>query len=166
MALSVCLLLDHRGEHAVRALWSRLEAHGVPSLATHTHGRHHPHLSYAVLLRWDLQAVQDALALLPDGGPFPVTFQGMVAFPGARLPRAVVARGGGGAPGGGVHGARAAGAAGAPPLRARTVGAALLAVAARQRWRAARGGPGRQRRAAADGPRDRVALVDSSTGQT
>jgi hypothetical protein len=98
MALSVCLLLDHRGEHALRALWSRLEAHGVPSLATHTHGRHHPHLSYAVLLRWDLPAVMDALALLPDGGPFPVIFQGMVAFPRGRaclapsLPAAVVAR--------------------------------------------------------------------------
>ncbi len=98
MALSVCLLFDPRGEHAVRALWSRLEGHGVPTLATHTHGRHHPHLSYAVLLRWDLQLVQDALSVLPDVGPFPMTFQGMVAFPRGRaclapsLPAAVVAR--------------------------------------------------------------------------
>jgi hypothetical protein len=98
MALSVCLLFDHKGEHAIRALWSRLEAHGVPTLATHTHGRHHPHLSSAVLLRWDLQVVQDALAVLLDGGPFPMTFQGMLAFPRGRaclapsLPAAVVAR--------------------------------------------------------------------------
>jgi hypothetical protein len=98
MSLSVCFLLDPHGEHAVRSLWSRLEAHGVPSLATHTHGRHHPHVSYAVLLRWDLQDVQDALAALPDRGPFPVVFQGMVAFPRGRaclapsLPAAVVAR--------------------------------------------------------------------------
>src|SRR4051812_49806344 len=84
MALSVCLLLDHRGEHAVRSLWSRLEAHGVPSLAPHTHGRHHPHLSYAVLLRWDLPAVMDALALLPDGAPVTVMFPEIVEVPRGR----------------------------------------------------------------------------------
>ena len=57
-------------------------------------------------------------------------------------------------------------AAGAPPLRARTVGPALLAVAARQRWALP---------VVAQAVSDvlpltvlptRVALVDSSTGQT
>lgn len=84
MALSVCLLLDHRGEHAVRALWSRLEAHGVPSLATHTHGRHHPHLSYAVLRSWDLERVQEALDPLPSAEPFALSFHGTLAFPRGR----------------------------------------------------------------------------------
>jgi len=84
MALSVCLLFDPAGEQAVRAVWDRLEAQGVRSLATHTHRRHHPHLSYAVLLTWDLHRVTDALQGLPDAGPFPLTFQGMLAFPRGR----------------------------------------------------------------------------------
>ena len=49
MALAVCLLFDARGERAIRALWDQLETLGVPSLRSHTHGRHVPHLSYAVL---------------------------------------------------------------------------------------------------------------------
>ena len=67
MALSVCLLFDPKGEHAVRALWSRLEGHGVPTLATHTHGRHHPHLSYAVLRDGDPDSVRAALDPLANG---------------------------------------------------------------------------------------------------
>ena len=84
MALSVCLLFDARGEQTLRGIWARLEAQGIRSLATHTHGHHHPHLSYAVLLRWDDDRVARALAALPDRGPFPLTFHGMVAFPRGR----------------------------------------------------------------------------------
>lgn len=65
MALAVCLLLDPPGDAAVRRLWARLEEAGVPSLASHTHGRHVPHLTYAVLRAWDLDAVAAALGALP-----------------------------------------------------------------------------------------------------
>jgi 2'-5' RNA ligase len=69
VALAVCLLFDAHGEAAVRRLWRRLEEHGVPTLLTHTHGRHVPHLSYAVLRSYDADQVADALARLPSAGP-------------------------------------------------------------------------------------------------
>ena len=77
--MAVCLLFDRRSERAVRALWDRLERAGVPSLRSHTHGRHMPHVSYAVLRTWDLAAVSAALAGL---GPPPVelTFDGVGLF--------------------------------------------------------------------------------------
>ncbi|WP_137120929.1 2'-5' RNA ligase family protein [Segeticoccus rhizosphaerae] len=84
MSLAVCLLFDRRGESALRRLWAALEAQGIRSLASHTHGRHHPHISYAVLLDWDLEAVRDRLGRLPDGGPFELRFHGVVAFPRGR----------------------------------------------------------------------------------
>ena len=65
MALAVCLLFDDRAETALLRLWDRLEAVGIASLATHTHGRHVPHLSYASLLDGDQQAVIEALGRLP-----------------------------------------------------------------------------------------------------
>ena len=84
MALAVCVLFDPVGDRAVRQLWARLEAHGIPTLVSHTHGLHRPHLSYAVLRRWDLDRVLTALAALPAGGPFPITVQGTVFFPRGR----------------------------------------------------------------------------------
>lgn len=84
MALAVCLLFDRRGDALVRALWARLEAAGIGTLQTHTHGRHHPHLSYAVLLEWDLDAVAEALSGLPDEGAFPLSCQGTMSFPRGR----------------------------------------------------------------------------------
>ena len=68
----------------MRELWSRLEDAGVPTLATHTHRRHHPHLSYAVLRDWDLARVQEALFQLPTAEPFPLSFHGTLAFPRGR----------------------------------------------------------------------------------
>lgn len=84
MALAVCLLFDRRGDRLMRELWARLEHDGVRTLATHTHGRHHPHLSYAVLLDWDLERVRTALEELGGDGPFPLSFHGTVAFPRGR----------------------------------------------------------------------------------
>jgi 2'-5' RNA ligase len=84
MALAVCLLFDRRGDQLMRELWARLEMAGIRTLQTHTHGRHHPHLSYAVLLEWDLEAVRRALASLPDGGPFEIGIHGTVTFPRGR----------------------------------------------------------------------------------
>ena len=80
MALAVCLLFDRRSERAVRALWDRVEEQGVPSLASHTHGRHVPHVSYAVLRRWEQAAVNDALARLDGGDPVDLSFDGVGLF--------------------------------------------------------------------------------------
>jgi 2'-5' RNA ligase len=84
VALAVCLLFDTRSEILVRELWSRLEDAGVATLATHTHRRHYPHLSYAVLRSWDLPRVQDALAALPGAEPFAMSFHGTLTFPRGR----------------------------------------------------------------------------------
>lgn len=80
MALAVCLLFDRRSERALRALWDRIESHGVPSLRSHTHRRHVPHLSYAVLRSWDRDAVAAALAELDDGAPVELSFDGLGLF--------------------------------------------------------------------------------------
>ncbi|BBY05297.1 2'-5' RNA ligase family protein [Mycobacterium noviomagense] len=80
MALAVCLLFDRHSERAVRALWDRIEQQGVPSLRSHTHGRHVPHVSYAVLRRWDQTAVTAALEGLGDGSPVELSFDGVGLF--------------------------------------------------------------------------------------
>ncbi|MBL0887983.1 2'-5' RNA ligase family protein [Myceligenerans indicum] len=85
MALAVCLLFDSPTERTLRRLWQRLEADGVPTLATHTHGRHVPHLSLAVLRSWDLDAVRAAMESLPDAGPTPVRFDAVAAFRRGRM---------------------------------------------------------------------------------
>lgn len=80
MALAVCLLFDRPTELVLRRLWQRLEDDGVASLATHTHGRHVPHLSLAVLRSWDLDKVRAAVEALPDAGPATVRFDAVAAF--------------------------------------------------------------------------------------
>ncbi|MEP6648515.1 MAG: 2'-5' RNA ligase family protein [Lapillicoccus sp.] len=98
MALALCLLFDRRTDRLVSELWERLEAQGVATLLTHTHGRHRPHLSYAVLRDGDLDTVWAALTPLPDRGSLAVTAQGSVVFPRGRValacaaPAEVVAR--------------------------------------------------------------------------
>lgn len=61
MALAVCLLSDRRTERRLVHLWQAIEAAGIASLPSHTHGRHVPHLSYAVLRTFDVEAVRAAL---------------------------------------------------------------------------------------------------------
>ncbi|RRR47289.1 2'-5' RNA ligase family protein [Mycolicibacter terrae] len=80
MALAVCLLFDRRSERAMRALWDRIEARGVASLRSHTHRRHVPHVSYAVLRSWDRAAVTAALAELDAGAPVDLSFDGLGLF--------------------------------------------------------------------------------------
>src|SRR6476660_3453940 len=92
MALALCLLLDPVSDRLVRTLWRRLEAEGIPTLLTHTHGQHVPHLSYAVLLAWEQDAVRSAVdglvsglaGGLGGGGPVEVAVQGTVVFPRGR----------------------------------------------------------------------------------
>lgn len=69
MTLAVCLLLDDRSDAAVRRLWRRLEDAGVSTLLTHTHGLHVPHLTWAALRSYDLDAVSAALEALPEQPP-------------------------------------------------------------------------------------------------
>jgi 2'-5' RNA ligase len=85
VALAVCLLFDRRSERAVRALWDRVEEQGVGSLRSHTHGKHVPHMSYAVLRQWDLAAVTDALAGLDAGEPVDLSFDGIGLFRRGRI---------------------------------------------------------------------------------
>jgi hypothetical protein len=80
VALAVCLLFDRRSERAVRALWDRVEEQGVGSLRSHTHGRHVPHVSYAVLRQWDHAAVTEALVAMGGGEPVEVSFDGVGLF--------------------------------------------------------------------------------------
>lgn len=49
-------------------------------MRSHTHGRHLPHVSYAVLRSWDLTSVTAALAGLDGGGPMDLSFDGVGLF--------------------------------------------------------------------------------------
>jgi hypothetical protein len=80
VALAVCLLFDRRSERAVRALWEHLDRVGVPSLQSHTHGRHVPHVSYAVLRNWDLHEVSTALLGIGGLHPVELSFDGVGLF--------------------------------------------------------------------------------------
>lgn len=80
MALSVCLLPDAGADRALRRLWLRLEADGVRTLLTHTHGRHVPHLTLATLRSYDEDRVRAALCALPAGDPPVLTFDGLGMF--------------------------------------------------------------------------------------
>ncbi|MGH3881090.1 MAG: 2'-5' RNA ligase family protein [Actinophytocola sp.] len=48
MAQALEFWFDDAADAAVRGLWRRLDMAGVPSLATRTHGRHRPHVTFAV----------------------------------------------------------------------------------------------------------------------
>jgi 2'-5' RNA ligase len=85
MALAVCLVFDGRADRALRRLWDRLEERGVPTLRSHTHGMHHPHLSLVVLLEWELDKVRAAVETLPDNGPFEIRFDALGLFPRGRV---------------------------------------------------------------------------------
>ena len=80
MALAVCLLFDRRSDRILRSLWDRLEDLGVPTLRSHTHGRHVPHLSLAVLRQWQHDEVKKAVEALPDGGPVNLYFDALGTF--------------------------------------------------------------------------------------
>jgi len=69
VTLAVCLLLDDRSDAALRRLWRRLEDADVPTLLTHTHGHHVPHLTWAALRSYDLDEVRTSLEALPEQPP-------------------------------------------------------------------------------------------------
>jgi len=65
MAHALELFFDPTTEGEVKWLWARLEAAGLPSLATRTHRRHRPHVTLVVADRIEptrLDGVRDCLA--------------------------------------------------------------------------------------------------------
>lgn len=48
MAQALEFFFDDEADAAVRALWQRLETAGVPSLASRSHRRHRPHVTFAI----------------------------------------------------------------------------------------------------------------------
>ncbi len=80
MALAVCLLFDVRAEQRLVALWHALEERGIPTLLTHTHHRHVPHLSYAVLREYGVDEVREAIEQLPPAPPLALHFDAVVGF--------------------------------------------------------------------------------------
>jgi 2'-5' RNA ligase len=85
VALSVCLLPDEPTDHAVRRLWQRLEEAGVPTLLTHTHGRHVPHLTLASLTSYDVDAVRVAMSALTGREPLRMRVDGLGMFRRSRV---------------------------------------------------------------------------------
>ncbi len=61
MALVLELDVDPDADSIIRSVWAGLDAVGVPSLATATHGRHHPHVSLAVADALDIDRLTGAL---------------------------------------------------------------------------------------------------------
>jgi hypothetical protein len=51
---------------AVRAIWDVLTAHGLPSMATHTHRLHQPHCSLTVSERLPADQTLDAIDVVPS----------------------------------------------------------------------------------------------------
>ena len=80
MALAVCLLFDRRTDRLLRALWDRLEDLGVPTLRSHTHGHHVPHLSLAVLREWDHDKVMKAVQPLLSDRSIELYFDALGTF--------------------------------------------------------------------------------------
>jgi 2'-5' RNA ligase len=78
--LAVCLLLDDRADAAVRGLWRRLEDAGAPTLLTHTHGHHVPHLTWAALRSYELDAVRAAVEELPAQPPLALRLDAFGTF--------------------------------------------------------------------------------------
>jgi 2'-5' RNA ligase len=60
MTQALEIFFDPDSEAAVRQLWARLEAAGLPSLAMRTHRRHRPHVSLAVAQRIDTTRLEKA----------------------------------------------------------------------------------------------------------
>jgi hypothetical protein len=80
VALAVCLLFDPDTDRAIRRLWAALEDAGIGTLLSHTHRRHVPHLSYAVLRTFDVEAVAAVLGSLAGGPALDVRFDAVGLF--------------------------------------------------------------------------------------
>jgi 2'-5' RNA ligase len=59
MAHALELFFDPNSEAEIKRVWDRLEAAGLPSLATRTHRRHRPHVTLAVAERIEATRLQN-----------------------------------------------------------------------------------------------------------
>ena len=84
VALAVCLLFDPETDRAIRRLWAALEDAGIGTLLSHTHRRHVPHLSYAVLRTFDVEDVAAVVSELTGGPALDVRFNAVGLFPRGR----------------------------------------------------------------------------------
>lgn len=66
MSRGVVLWTDSASSAAVCDLWQALDDHGLPSLATHTHGRHRPHCSLSVAAELPADEALEAVGTVPD----------------------------------------------------------------------------------------------------
>ena len=81
MSRGVVLRLDAACDAAVRALWTGLSAVGVPSLETHTHRQHAPHVSLTVAENLDREHTTQALAMVSRRDSLRVTLNAVGVFP-------------------------------------------------------------------------------------
>jgi len=83
VARGIVLLFDSAAHQAMVSLWQRLEALGIPTLASQTHCKHVPHVTYSLLdPDVGVDALLGAVAGLPDNGPMPLWLHGVATFPG------------------------------------------------------------------------------------
>lgn len=90
--IAIEFFLGSTADRAVREVWAALEEAGIGSLATATHGNHHPHVTLAVIneLRPDVaERLASALPALPElhldaAGCFPGR-RGAVVFLAVRM---------------------------------------------------------------------------------
>lgn len=82
VALAVELYVDPAADGVIRSVWAELELAGVPSLATASHGRHHPHVSLAVTDGLDIaRLTADLGATVRLSPPVPLTMVSVGVFP-------------------------------------------------------------------------------------
>ena len=84
MSRGVVVWPDDDVVHAVADVWAALETAGIPTLASHTHRRHRPHVSLVVADDLVPDSVQEVLGSVP-GRPLPLLLNSPGVFPGGIL---------------------------------------------------------------------------------
>ena len=84
MTRGIVLWPDPDTSVAVRGMWQELASAGLPSMATHTHRRHQPHVSLVVAESLDAPAAGTAVGLV-TATPLPCRLELAAFFPGGVL---------------------------------------------------------------------------------
>jgi hypothetical protein len=84
MSRGIVLWPDPATGKAVRDLWSELADAGLPSVETHTHGPHQPHVSLVVAESFDVQAAKAAVGAVPST-PIPCRAETAALYRGGAL---------------------------------------------------------------------------------
>ena len=90
MSQGIVLWPDATTSRAIQELWAAIAAHGVPSMATHTHKLHQPHVSLTVAEQLPVRAALKAVAPVPTE-PIRLLVNAAGVFPGGFLFLACVA---------------------------------------------------------------------------